>query len=253
MKKYDSYSLEESTTQRIDLHKNFRSREEVLTCTNDIFYKIMARSLGNVEYDAEAALYPGASYPVSADFIPEILLADSNDELLEDTELTDKKTLEAKIVAEEIKHLMKTQQVTDKAAGTLRAAHYSDIVILLRSLSGWADSLVEVLNGNGIPAHTVSSTGYFSTVEVQTVLSMLRLLDNPRQDIPMAAVLRSPMAGLTDEELAVLRLEDGSVPFHEAVLELAEGLYEEDGQKKFQIQRQIGSREETRMRKQKII
>ena len=231
MKKYDSYSLEESTTQRIDLHKNFRSREEVLTCTNDIFYKIMARSLGNVEYDAEAALYPGASYPVSADFIPEILLADSNDELLEDTELTDKKTLEAKIVAEEIKHLMKTQQVTDKAAGTLRAAHYSDIVILLRSLSGWADSLVEVLNGNGIPAHTVSSTGYFSTVEVQTVLSMLRLLDNPRQDIPMAAVLRSPMAGLTEEELAVLRLEDGSVPFHEAVLELAEGLYEEDGQK----------------------
>ena len=231
MKKYDSYSLEESTTQRIDLHKNFRSREEVLTCTNDIFYKIMARSLGNVEYDAEAALYPGASYPVSADFIPEILLADSNDELLEDTELTDKKTLEAKIVAEEIKHLMKTQQVTDKAAGTLRAARYSDIVILLRSLSGWADSLVEVLNENGIPAHTVSSTGYFSTVEVQTVLSMLRLLDNPRQDIPMAAVLRSPMAGLTDEELAVLRLEDGSVPFHEAVLELAEGLYEEDGQK----------------------
>ena len=230
MKKYDSYSLKESTTQRIDLHKNFRSREEVLTCTNDIFYKIMARSLGNVEYDAEAALYPGASYPVSADFTPEILLAGSNDELLEDTELTDKKTLEAKIVAEEIKHLMKTQPVTDKAAGTLRAAHYSDIVILLRSLSGWADSLVEVLNENGIPAHTVSSTGYFSTVEVQTVLSMLRLLDNPRQDIPMAAVLRSPMAGLTDEELAVLRLEDGSVPFHEAVLELAEGLYEEGGQ-----------------------
>ena len=231
MKKYDSYSLEESTTQRIDLHKNFRSREEVLTCTNDIFYKIMVRSLGNVEYDAEAALYPGASYPVSADFTPEILLADSNDELLEDTEFSDKKTLEAKIVAEEIRHLMKTQPVTDKATGELRAARYSDIVILLRSLSGWADSLVEVLNGNGIPAHTVSSTGYFSTVEVQTVLSMLRLLDNPRQDIPMAAVLRSPMARLTDEELAVLRLEDGSVPFHEAVLELAEGLYEEDGQK----------------------
>lgn len=251
MKKYDSYSLEESTTQRIDLHKNFRSRAEVLTCTNDIFYKIMVRSLGNVEYDAEAALYPGASYPDIgmkktagkeetaeeqtkqniADFTPEILLADSNDELLEDTELSDKKTLEAKIVAEEIRHLMKTQPVTDKATGELRMARYSDIVILLRSLSGWADSLVEVLNGNGIPAHTVSSTGYFSTVEVQTVLSMLRLLDNPRQDIPMAAVLRSPMAGLTDEELAVLRLEDGSVPFHEAVLELAEGLYEEDGQK----------------------
>ena len=253
MKKYDSYSLEESTTQRIDLHKNFRSREEVLTCTNDIFYKIMVRSLGNVEYDAEAALYPGASYPAMPvqenpagektaedekvsgkqinGFTPELLLADSNDELLEDTDFSDKKTLEAKMVAEKIRHLMKTQPVTDKATGELRMTRYSDIVILLRSLSGWADSLVEVLNGNGIPAHTVSSTGYFSTVEVQTVLSMLRLLDNPRQDIPMAAVLRSPMAGLTDEELAVLRLEDGSVPFHEAVLELAEGLYEEDGQK----------------------
>ena len=253
MKKYDSYSLEESTTQRIDLHKNFRSREEVLTCTNDIFYKIMARSLGNVEYDAEAALYPGASYPAMPvqknhagekaaedekvsgkqinGFTPEILLADSNDELLEDIDFSDKKTLEAKMVAEKIRHLMKTQPVTDKATGELRMARYSDIVILLRSLSGWADSLVEVLNGNGIPAHTVSSTGYFSTVEVQTVLSMLRHLDNPRQDITMAAELRSPMAGLTDEELAVLRLEDGSVPFHEAVLELAEGLYEEDGQK----------------------
>ena len=228
MKKYDSYSLEESSTQRIDLHKNFRSREEVLSCTNDIFYKIMAHSLGNVEYDAEAALYPGASYPkLTNEFIPEILLADSNDELLEDTDFSDKKTLEAKMVAEKIRQLMKTQPVTDKATGALRPVRYSDIVILLRSLSVWADSLVEVLNENGIPAHTVSSTGYFSAVEVQTVLSMLRILDNPRQDVPLAAVLRSPMAGLSDEELAVLRLENGEVPFHEAVLELAEALYEE--------------------------
>ena len=113
MKKYDEYSLEESKTQRIDLHKNFRSREEVLTCTNDIFYKIMARSLGNVEYNADAALYPGASYEKTDGFTPEIILADSNDELLEDTELSDKKTLEAKMAAEEIRHLMQTQSVTD--------------------------------------------------------------------------------------------------------------------------------------------
>lgn len=235
MKKYDEYSLEESKTQRIDLHKNFRSREEVLTCTNDIFYKIMARSLGNVEYNADAALYPGASYEKTDGFTPEIILADSNDELLEDTELSDKKTLEAKMVAEEIRQLMQTQSVTDKASGKLRPVRYSDIVILLRSLSGWADSLVEVLNENDIPAHAISSTGYFSAVEVQTVLSMLRLLDNPRQDIPMAAVLRSPMAGLTDEELAVLRLSDKNVPFHEAVLELAERLEEEAEQKNSEI------------------
>ena len=238
MKKYDSYSLSESKTQRIDLHKNFRSREEVLTCTNDIFYKIMTRSLGNVEYDEEAALYPGADYTEKKDgFLPEILLADSMDELLEDTELSDRKTLEAKIIAEEIRHLIKTQLVTDKATGTLRPVRYSDIVILLRSLTGWADALVEVLNENKIPAHTVSATGYFSAVEVQTVLSMLRLLDNPRQDIPMAAVLRSPMAGLTDEELALLRLENGEVPFHEAVLELAEALYEQSVEQGYEKER----------------
>ena len=90
--------------------------------------------------------------------------------------------------------------------------------------------------------------GYFSTVEVQTVLSMLRLLDNPRQDIPMAAVLRSPMAGLTDEELAVLRLEDGSVPFHEAVLELAEGLFKKRTGKEISDSEADQAREETRMK-----
>ena len=243
MKKYDEYSLEDSITQRVDLHKNFRSRPEVLTYTNDIFYKIMARDLGNVAYDEEAALYPGASYPdvagsgksiENADnhkqnmFTPEILLVDGNDELLEDSELSDKKAVEAKMIAEEIKKLKKEQLVTDKMTGELRPVHYSDIVILLRSLSGWADRLMSVLNGNGIPAHTISSTGYFSATEVQTVLSMLRLLDNPRQDIPMAAVLKSPMAGLTEEELALLRLSDQKVPFHEAVINLSEQLLKAD-------------------------
>ena len=87
------------------------------------------------------------------------------------------------------------------------------MVILLRSLSGYADRFAVVLNDAGIPAHTVSATGYFSTVEVQTVLSMLRILDNPRQDIPLTAVLRSPIAGLSDEELAKLRLKDNDVRF----------------------------------------
>ena len=97
--------------------------------------------------------------------------------------------------------------MTDKATGELRPVQYSDMVILLRSLSGYADRFAAVLNDAGIPAHTVSATGYFSTVEVQTVLSMLRILDNPRQDIPLTAVLRSPIAGLSDEELAKLRLK----------------------------------------------
>lgn len=224
MEKYDTYTLEESSTQRIDLHKNFRSREEVLSCTNDIFYRIMDRDLGNVVYDTEAALYPGAEYPSSDAFAPEILLTDSNEEILEDTMLHDQKLLEARMVAEKIKSLMKSQPVTDKKTGELRNLKYSDIVILLRSLNGWADQFMEVLNDSGIPAHTVSSTGYFSAVEVQTVLCMLRILDNPRQDIPLASVLHSPIGGFTDEEMGILRISDSEKKFHECVLELCEEL-----------------------------
>ena len=224
MEKYDSYPTENGDTQKIDLHQNFRSRNEVLETSNDIFYRIMGKDLGNVVYDDMAALYPGAKYPEVGNAKAEILLLDSNDELLEDTEYSDKKLLEAKLVASRIKKLMQEYQVTDKKTGELRVTRYSDIVILLRSLSGWAESFAEVLNAEGIPAHTVSQTGYFSTVEVQTVLSMLRILDNPRQDIPLAGVLRSPIGGMTDEELAVLRLYKKEASFHESVLELCEHL-----------------------------
>lgn len=221
MEKYDTYTLEESSTQRIDLHRNFRSRSEVLDLTNDVCYRIMARDLGNVAYDEDAALYAGADYcaPDEAGmFAPEILVADSAEELLEGSGYEDRKLYEAKLVAERIRKLMTEQKVTDKATGELRTVRYSDIVILLRSLSGYADSFAAVLNEAGIPAHTVSATGYFSAVEVQTVLAMLRILDNPRQDIPLTAVLKSPIAGLTDEELGRLRAHDRSVPFCECVL-----------------------------------
>lgn len=245
MEKYDTYSLEESMTQRVNLHRNFRSREEVLSYANDICERIMARDLGNVAYDEAAALYPGAVYPkpagVAQMFAPELLLADSDDALLEEQETReqadaqsapaadgeDKKILEARMVARRMKRLMEEQLVTDKETGELRRVRYSDIVILLRSLSGWADAFAGVLNEAGIPAYTVLATGYFSAVEVQTVLSMLRILDNPRQDIPLAAVLRSPIVGMTDEELARLRLTDKEASFHDCVLQrcalLAEG------------------------------
>ena len=223
MKKYDTYTLDESKAQRIDLHKNFRSRNEVLECTNDIFYKIMAKDLGNVAYDADAALYPGAEYP-DTDATAEVLVFDGSDELLEESGVEDKKLLEAKLVAEKIRQLMDQQLVTDKESGNLRKLHYSDIVILLRSLSGWADAFASVLNDAGIPAHTLSATGYFSAIEVQTVLSMLRILDNPRQDIPLAAVLHSPIVGLTDEEMACIRLEDREKSFHACVLERCEAV-----------------------------
>ncbi len=231
MEKYDTYTTDDSDRQRIDLHKNFRSREEVLSFINDIFYKIMAKDLGNVAYDSEAALYPGAVYPLPEDqgdkemFEPEVLLFDNHDDLLADLETAafhpeslDKKQMEARMTAGRIAELLKSQFVTDRETGKLRRIRCCDIVILLRSLSGWADTFAAVLNDAGIPAHTVSATGYFSAVEVQTVLAMLRILDNPRQDIPLAAVLRSPVAGLTDEELALLKLSGGEADFHAGVL-----------------------------------
>ncbi len=232
MEKYDTYTLTESGAQRIDLHKNFRSRGEILSCVNDVFFQIMARDLGNVAYDEDAALYAGAAYP-DADtaemFAPEIWLADGSDPLLEEESGEDAKRLEAKLVAGRIRELMDSQCVTDKETGALRPVRYSDIVILLRSLSGYADVLAEVLRDSGIPAHAVSATGYFSAVEVQTVLSYLRILDNPRQDIPLAAVLRSPIVGMTDEELAQVRLVSREESFHECVLAECGRLTAEDG------------------------
>ena len=233
MEKYDTYTIEESKKQRIDLHKNFRSREQVLRCTNDIFDKIMGKDLGNVAYDAAAALYPGASYPDAAEpmFTPEILLTDVGGELFLDSEQVDKRELEAKLIAERIKKLMEEQLVTDKKTGELRKASYSDVVILLRSLSSHADKFAKVLSEEGIPAHTVSATGYFSAVEVQTVLAMLRILDNPRQDIPLTAVLKSPIVGLTDEELALLRLREKDIRFHLCVQEACEEAAEKEGER----------------------
>ena len=218
MEKYAAYTTGEGVCQRIDLHQNFRSRREVLDFCNDIFYKIMSPDLGRVAYDADAALYCGADYPEMDGMEAELLLLDEADALLEEQGGADKRELEAYLVASRIAQLMRETKVCDRESGELRALRYSDIVILFRSLRDWGTDFARVLTEQGIPAHVESSTGYFSALEVQTVLNMLRILDNPYQDIPMAAVLRSPMAGLDDEELAELRLTDPAVPFSAAAL-----------------------------------
>jgi ATP-dependent helicase/nuclease subunit A len=220
MEKYEAYSEDGDDHVRIDLHRNFRSRREVLDFTNDIFYKLMQADLGAVTYDDEAALYCGAAYEEGEDFAAEVLLLDEADALLADMgEDLDKKQLEARVVASRIQSLMSTMHVRDKESGALRPLKYSDIVILFRSLKGWGTTFAEVLGGLGIPAHVESSTGYFSAIEVQTVLNMLRILDNPYQDIPMAAVLKSPMVGLDDEELAEIRVRHTGLPFAAAAFE----------------------------------
>lgn len=206
--KYKTYTTHDSSRQKIDLHKNFRSRTEVVEAVNHIFFQIMQEDIGNVAYDQQAALYAGASYPQPEQpqmFQCELLLAQASPEELEQAHMTSWQEMEARMVAARIHELLETQLVTDRESGQLRKACCKDIVILLRSVSGWADTFLKVLTDAGIPAHTASKAGYFGTVEIQTILSMLALLDNPLQDIPAAAVLASPIGGMSGEELARIR------------------------------------------------
>lgn len=211
MEKYDTYPPDGEKKQKIELHKNFRSRSQVLDSVNFIFKQIMKKDLGNVEYDDAAALYTGASFPegkTAEENTAEVILfdLDAEAETVEETGETAIE-LEARLIGRRILKAVGREQVLDKQTGAYRPARFSDIVILLRTVSKWADVFSSVLGEMGIPAYSGSQTGYFSAVEVQTVLALLKVIDNPRNDIPLAAVLRSPICGLGDEELAMIKSE----------------------------------------------
>ena len=209
MEKYDTYSLENGEKQRIDLHRNFRSRKEVLESVNYLFSQFMVRELGGVEYDADAALYPGAEFaPVGGeeDHTTEVLLIEKDGELLREDQEATAVELEARAIGNRIRQLVGQEPVWDKELGAYRPARYRDCVILLRSISGWGETFGRVLQGMGIPSYSASRTGYFSVPEVVTVLNYLHICDNPLQDIPMASVLRSPFCGCSAEEMADIRI-----------------------------------------------
>ena len=204
MEKFNTYNIEESQKQRIDLHKNFRSRREVLDSTNFVFEQIMTKELGEITYDEKAALYVGADYEEKPGMKAEVLLVNTAENFSEQTEVGEAsdRELEARAIAARIKQLVGAHPVFDKKSGAYRPAKYSDIVILTRSLKGWTDVFTEVLNREGIPTFTGSKEGYFETREIRLLLDYLRVLDNPRQDLPLAAVLKSMFAGLSSEEFA---------------------------------------------------
>lgn len=194
LEKYNTYSMEEGQPGlRIDLHKNFRSREEVLHSANAVFSQVMIPELGGIVYDDAAALYPGASYPEPSD-------SEYDTELLLFHEVE-----EARGIAAKIKELTTSFQVTDEETGQLRKVHYKDIVILLRTTSGWDEAFKQVLEEEGIPVHVTSKTGYFAAAEVQELLHFLRVLDNPLQDIPLYGVLHSYFGGFFEEEIAEIK------------------------------------------------
>ena len=214
LEKYETYGLEGSTCQKIELDRNFRSRPEVLRSVNDFFFALMTKELGDISYTEETALHAGAAYPETerpGEAMTELLLLHTGDgELLsmdEDQADCTSKEAEARLIAARIRELTdpeKGMKIWNGKAGQYETLRRGDIVILLRSLSGWAEEFLSVLGAEGIPAAAESRTGYFSTIEVETILNMLALVDNPMQDIPLAGVLRSPIGGLSDRELALL-------------------------------------------------
>ncbi len=202
LEKYHTYSLEEGVERRIDLHKNFRSRCEVVDTVNHIFSKIMTKELGGIVYDDAAALYPGAVYPENTGCESELLLFEKPEKGAE----LNAKQVEAAGIAARIKELKKNFQVLDKETGELRPVQYRDMVVLLRSNSGWDEEFKEIFAKEGIPAYISSKTGYFATKEIQDVLQFLCMLDNPLQDIPVFGVMKSVFGGFSDEEAALVKV-----------------------------------------------
>ena len=202
LEKYQTYSGEEDDRQCIHLHKNFRSRKQVLDSVNDVFYQLMGERVGKINYDETEALYPGAVYPeeeasLEDGYMTELLL-------LEKPEREERRE-EARMVAQRINQLMGSLKVTDKETGRPRPLRYQDIVILLRANTGWDEVFYEQLTEAGIPAALTSKTGYFNAKEVQVVLNFLRVIDNPRQDIPLYGVMTSLLGRFSAEEAAIIK------------------------------------------------
>lgn len=191
---------------KIELSRNFRSRNEVVRAVNRVFHRVMRPMLGGIDYNEKVALHYGyPKAPESEEIDPryqtELLLLEVSKETSEELfgAQMSKEEAEAHMIAERIQRL--------HADGV----KYRDMVILLRSPGSWADTLVEILGADGVPAYCTSNEGYFDTVEVETVLALLDVIDNPQQDIPLAAVLHSPIYQFTDEELAELVAHFGSL------------------------------------------
>ena len=249
LQKYRSYGGDGSQECRIDLAKNFRSRACILTAINFVFRQVMNPDVVELEYGDEECLNPGADYPATDKPClkgpVEVLLIDKTngqesfqDETVNDAEeptedVSEPKEeaaedmsgfeLESRLIVRRIKELYASgYHVWDKAAKQYRPLAWRDIVILLRSVKGKADMLLEAMRQAGIPVYAELSEGYFQEIEVQVLLSLLYVVDNPRQDIHLAGILRSPLFHFSEPELIEIRLCDRQGDLWDAVLKAAE-------------------------------
>ncbi|SHI38264.1 helicase-exonuclease AddAB subunit AddA [Thermoclostridium caenicola] len=251
MEKYNTYSPEKGEPYRkILLYRNFRSRREVIDAVNFLFGQIMSQQVGELDYTDAEALHPGAVFHAApndsvrvggeaelhliqtGEGNPETAAdaetQDAGDVETEDEEMLDSIQCEARIIARRIRKLLTPDEegriyaVWDKSRGEYRPLTYRDIVILLRTTRNWSEVFTEELGLMGIPVFADTGTGFFKTIEVQVVLSLLQVIDNPLQDIPLLSVLRSPIFSFTTDELAEIRLADRKGLLYHALCKLAE-------------------------------
>lgn len=217
--KYKNYPKLENC-ERIDLSTNFRSRSQILDAVNFVFKNTMNEDEYEINYDDAAKLNLGAKFPKGKKIfdepaelcfiyydkkIPKVE-PEENDEYTPDF---DKLEVEVQVIADKINSMIRAgYQVWDSDLNAYRALEFRDIVILFRSIDTAAASIVEVLQKNSIPAYAADKDGYFRATEIQVILNLLKILDNARQDIPLATVLISPIGGFSTEDLAQIRIND---------------------------------------------
>ena len=208
---------------KILLQKNFRSLKGVIDAVNTCFFRIMKKDLGGIEYDRDSSLFQGREEKEGVDSQTELLLMEKEENKLQKKkgEQTEGKQKEEEKQGEKngetgLKKESDLQLECRMIASRVKEFHkknidYKDMVILLRSPKKVAKDMVDIFSEEGIPSFAVSSDGYYSSVEVETVLAILSIIDNPKQDIPLAAVLHSAMFDFTDEELCKLKIAYGSL------------------------------------------
>lgn len=226
MNKYNTYGLmNDAVERRIDLAKNFRSHENILTTTNFIFYQIMTQEAAELDYGEKESLIPGRIVEEApSDWVGgavELHLLDTSDTNRSDETDGDSETAgdepennerELDFIIQKIKELHASKKQVQNADGSFRQIQWRDFAVLRRSLAGWGTRAVAAMRQAGIPAVVNERDGYFEAQEIQLLLSLLQIIDNPEQDLPMATVLHSGLVGLDANELGALRLTgDGSL------------------------------------------
>ncbi len=222
--KYDHFPLYTEASggqaRKILLRENFRSRREIIDAVNSIFSRCMSRRLGDLDYDEEAALICGADYYEGSAPVPELFLLSSGGGDDAD-EAPDKTAAEAAFVAEKIRALVEARTPVQARDG-LRPMDYGDVAILMSTANSTGPVYRRVLTAYGVPVAAGQGLGYFRSPEISTALSLLAVLDNPHQDIPLIAALRSPVFGFTADELSAVRGADRDRDFYAALCARAE-------------------------------